>query len=162
MANQIGKLVNQSELCKIFGITANTFLSWIDEGAPCVERGNKSRRWLINTAAFHSWMMNRETKSMSQVGNAHQMRLRKLRAEVEKAELELELEVAKFCPVSHVESRIPNVFQEIRQQFSHLPDTIREKTFGISDEQATKRIMLAEIDFVLSNLACTDFIAKTH
>ena len=162
MNNQNGKLVNQTELCKIFGITANTFLAWVDQGAPCVERGNKSRRWLINTAAFHRWMTDREIQMQNQPTNTQLMRLRKLRIEVQKAELELVRESLKYFPVKHIKAKLPELLTKIRNEFAQLPDIVADKVYGITDEQAVKRIMLAEIDFVLQHLGTTETLSDLH
>lgn len=149
-----GEIVSQAETCSIFGITSTTFHDWMKSGAPYVERGSKSKPWKVNTKAVSDWLRQREIElKIGESGSSEELRLRKLAAETQKAEMEMLKAKGELVPLRQLERALANTFAELKTNMRNIPRRTATSIVGETDEIRIKEVLLAEIDQALEVLS---------
>jgi len=150
-----GEVVGQADICRIFGISSTTFASWMNNGAPFVEKGAKGRPWKVNTREVSDWLREREVELRAPIQSttdADELKRRKLAAETAKVELELARLKGEIVPLAQLERALANTFAELKTRMRSVPSRIATTLIGEDNETRIKAVILAEIDQALEAL----------
>lgn len=151
-----GRIVNRSGLSEVFGVSLPTIDEWVRRGCPVVERGGRGRQWQFNTARVRSWREEvvREEATGVQVVPADELKRRKLEAETEMAELDLERARDLVAPIEQIERAMAKAFGEVRANMRNvLPSRLARRLVGETSETRIKAAVLEEVDLALEALA---------
>lgn len=161
MAEKIkGREVNRSGLADVFGVSLPTVDNWRRAGCPVLANGGSGKSYSFDTAVVADWLRERAVRSAT--GEAAQteddLKLRKLEAETVMAELELAKARGEVAPVDQMERMIAHAFSEVRAGMRNIPGRVVSLLIGESDQRQFKRVLLEEIDQVLTALANADLL----
>lgn len=160
MANMKGKgiIVNRAELAGYEGVALTTVDAWVRDGCPVVQRGSKGVAWSFNTAQVSAWRRAREVEAAigDAPATADELRLRRLAAETGLAELELSKARGDVVDREQVRTAATAAFTRVRAGVRSIPRRCAARIGG--DEQKIARVILAEVDRVLVELAKTDLV----
>ena len=158
-----GREVNRAELAEINGVSLPTVDEWVRRGCPVVQRGGRGRAWTFNTAEVRSWRDDDIRAQVSDTSNAsfEDLKLRKLAAETEQAELDLARAKEQLVPVEQFERALQKAFGEVRASMRNVvPGRAARRLIGETDETKFKTVLLEEIDQALTALADRDLILE--
>lgn len=151
-----GKRVNRLELADVFGVAATTVDLWIKNGCPVLERSTgKGSAWVLDTAAIAAWLRDRAVSDAvgEGPGDEENLKLRRMKAETLKAELELAKARGEVAPLEQIERVVNKAFAEVRANMRNLPARVVSQLIGMTDEREFKSVLLGEIDIALESLA---------
>ncbi|MCJ2054005.1 terminase small subunit [Methylobacterium sp. J-070] len=60
-----GRLLNRTELAKIFAVSTNTISTWVEKGCPYVERGSNGVEYQFDSAAVIDWKIQRAVENVA-------------------------------------------------------------------------------------------------
>ncbi|WP_267355649.1 MULTISPECIES: terminase small subunit [unclassified Methylobacterium] len=60
-----GRLLNRTELAKIFAVSTNTISTWVEKGCPYVERGSNGVEYQFDSAAVIEWKIQRAVENVT-------------------------------------------------------------------------------------------------
>ena len=158
-----GRDVNRAELAEVFGVSLPTVESWVRRSCPVGQRGGRGRAWKFNTAEVRSWRDDDIRAQASDTANASfdQLKLRKLAAETEQAELDLARAKDELVPVEQFERAMTKAFGEVRAGMRNVvPGRAARRLLGETDETNFKAVLLEEIDHALEALADSDLVLE--
>ncbi|MNC15808.1 Phage DNA packaging protein Nu1 [compost metagenome] len=161
MAENIkGREVNRSGLSEVFGVSLPTVDAWRRAGCPTVAIGGAGKSYSFDTAAVADWLRERAVRSATgeSAQSEEDLKLRKLEAETIMAELELAKAREEVAPVDQMGRMIAYVFSEVRTGMRNIPGRVVSLLIGESDQRRFKRVLLEEIDQVLTALANADLL----
>jgi terminase small subunit / prophage DNA-packing protein len=144
----MGKIVNQTELSEIFGVSDVTIWEWQQQGLPVLERGGRGKSNRYDTSEVHGWIVQRE---LARAGKGESQRDREARLRGDMIELELAEKRGTLVPADQVgpvwESRVLAAAFYMTSRHSRLAGML-EATPGIE----AKRELLKRED--------ADFLTK--
>ncbi len=159
MAKGSGQKVNRRTLAGIFGVSLPTVDAWVRAGCPFDQRGSTGKEWVFDTADVGRW---REERAAAEAGGAEvqdeaALRLRKLRAETQAAELSLLKESGLVAPLDQIERTWARILAEVQGNLrGAFVSRIVPQIIGETDERTIRRKVLAELDVSLETLADMD------
>jgi phage terminase Nu1 subunit (DNA packaging protein) len=115
-----GKTVTQGEIAEIIGVTSATIRAWQRAGCPVEQKGGSGRPSLYNTAQVITWrlaMVLGETADLP----LDEARRRKLAAEAQLAEMELELKRGEMTPTRPLLRYIEETFSNYKKELLAMP-----------------------------------------
>ena len=147
--------VNRSELAVVFGVSVVTVDNWMKQGCPMVERGGTGgRSHKFDTAAVFRWRNDLARESMNpDAQSAEELKLRKLRAETELAELELAEAAGIVAPVVDFERALAKQNAVVRQNVMTVPQRVVLSLIGEKDETRFKKVLSDELRLALERAA---------
>lgn len=153
-----GRTVKKGDLCEIFGVTLPTVNQWLSAGCPCISRGGRGVASEFNTADVSKWLRDRARDDGAGTSKADETELkrRKLQAETEIVELELAKARGQVAPLDQVERMVSRAFGEVRAGLRNIPSRVVSSLIGETNERQFKKVLLEEIDMVLTALANAD------
>lgn len=153
-----GMRFSRAQVAECFGVAATTVDAWVKRGCPVAQRGSRGVEWVFNSADVARWL--RDSAVAEATGDdadpMEDLRLRKLRAETEVAELELAKAKASVVDLPAVERVLGSVMSELQVRLRALPGRVAPAALGETDETVFKRVLLEEIDAALEKLAAFD------
>lgn len=152
---QKGLMVTRVALADAFGVALTTVDSWVRAGCPYIQRGGRGRDWKFNTADVGQWRCDRardEVLGKTQASE-EELKLRKLAAEAEKAELELAKAKGEVAPVREFERATSALMAVIRQNVMQVPGRAVMQLIGCNDETEFKSKLRAELVLALESAA---------
>ena len=150
-----GQNVNKSELCVIMGVSPPTVDGWTRNGCPITQRGSRGVAATFNTADVMKWLRDKardEGRGTAQASE-EELKLRKLAAEAEKAELELAKAKGEVAPVREFERATSALMAVIRQNVMQVPGRAVLQLIGCNDETEFKSKLRAELVLALESAA---------
>jgi phage terminase Nu1 subunit (DNA packaging protein) len=154
-----GTLVNRTGLSDVFGVALNTIDSWVRQGCPVVQRGaGKGQPWQFNTADISAWLRSRAADEASgkTENDENQLKLRRMRAETAKAELELAAARGEVAPIAEFEQAQALVFATLRANIMNVPQRVVVRLLGETNETTFKRILRDELTDALKTTSEAD------
>jgi terminase small subunit / prophage DNA-packing protein len=115
-----GKTVTQGEIAEIIGVTAATIRAWQRAGCPVEQKGGSGRPSLYNSAHVIGWRMAMVLGDTADLP-LDEARRRKLAAEAQLAEMELELKRGEMTPTRPMLRHIEEAFNNYRKELLALP-----------------------------------------
>lgn len=163
MSKGRGQKVSRRDLAAVFGVSLPTVDTWVRQGCPFDTRGGRGKEWTLDTADVARW---REERAAQDAGgedsqDIDKLKLRKLRAETQAAELALLKEKGLVAPLDQVERVLSRALAEVQSNLrGRMITRLVTQLIGETDERRFKRIALAEVDEVLESLAGIDVSAE--
>ena len=121
-------IVNRAKLSEIVGIAPQSLDSWIRQGMPFVKKPGEQgdREWQFKTSEVIAWRETclRERLSAGKSADINEARLRKLDAEAEAAEIELEQRKKSLIRVEDVERGIHELLSNVKTKMLGVPDKL--------------------------------------
>lgn len=139
----------------MFGVSVPTIDGWLRNGCPVIDKGGSGRVGRYNTADVADWLRQRarEEASGNVQANENQLRLRRLTAETEKAELELAKAKGEVAPVREFERATAGLMAVIRQNILNVPARAALQLLGETDESKFKAKLRSELVLALETAA---------
>lgn len=162
MSKGKGQKVSRRDLAAVFGVSLPTVDAWVRQGCPFDQRGGRGKEWTFDTADVARW---REERAAQDAGGEEtqdidKLKLRKLRAETQAAELQLMKDKGLVAPLDQVERTLSRALAEVQSNLrGRMITRLVTQLIGETDERRFKRIALAEVDEVLESLAALDISA---
>lgn len=159
MANGKGQIVNRTELAAIMGVSLPTVDAWVRAGCPIVSKGSRGVSSSFNTAEVTKWLRDsaRDEGAGAVQADENALRQRRLKAETEKAELELAKAKGDVAPISEFEKASARMDAIIRQNMQNIPQRVVTQLIGETNEARFKSVLMAEIRLALESAAEGEF-----
>jgi phage terminase Nu1 subunit (DNA packaging protein) len=150
-----GKVVNREELAEIEGVSLNTITRWIRQGCPYLQKGRQGRPWKFNTMEVREWSIQkaREDATGSKPMNEQELKLRKLSAETNRAELDLAEARQQVAPIEEFERARALENATIRANVMNVSSRVVPQLIGETDESRFKELLRAELIQALETAA---------
>ena len=153
-----------SGLTEIFGHAFNTFNAWQREGLPCEDRPGQGRAATFDTVAVHRWLVERAVTAAleriersAEASDIEDLRKRKLAAEAELKELELELRKGDTLKADEFHAGISGIIQASRVHLCEvMPTRAARRVLGETDETALRNALRDEAREACAELWATD------
>jgi phage terminase Nu1 subunit (DNA packaging protein) len=159
MTDGKGQKVNRKQLAHTFGISLPTVDAWLRADCPFEQKGANGKEWIFDTAVVSRWRVQRAADEAAGTSTADEEALKRRRnlADTLTAEFDLKERMELVAPVEQMERHVSRALAQIK---SNLRETLITRCvsqlLGETDKKAFKRIMLAEVDSVLEELAGLD------
>lgn len=159
---QKGNVVTRSALSDAFGVALPTVDAWVRSGCPFIQRGGRGKEWKFNTADVAQWRCDvaREEALGKTSASEEELKLRKLAAEAESAELKLAKEKGEVAPIREFELATAAVMVNIRTNVMQVPARAVLQLLGCTDELEFKRKLRAELTLALETAATAELIIE--
>lgn len=136
--------INKYEYGRRYGVNESTVKGWIDRGMP-QETDAEATAWIVDNVLKPL----RDTDTKEQIEKA---RLRKLIAEAEQAETELDRQRELLIPSDEVQKELTAFFKTFRDYFRTLPNKIHHEVFEQDSALKVKRVLQQRIDELLTEI----------
>jgi phage terminase Nu1 subunit (DNA packaging protein) len=121
----MGKLVNQTELAEIIGVTDVTLWEWQKAGMPIVKQGDRGQANEYDTVAVIAW---KEERALAKI-RTEAPRDALYRAQERLTQIQIKEKERSLVPVAEIEPEYARLVAAARQRllqlplrFTHLPD----------------------------------------
>lgn len=149
----MGRIVNQTELAELIGVTDVTLWQWQKEGLPIKVRSLRGLPNQYDTAEVVAWMVDRATRKISG-GETQEQRLKRVQAD--KIEMEMRQMSRDLVPAAEIEARWATIVMAARKRLLSLPGQLAELLEMAEGPAAKRDVLVAEIDKVLEELTADD------
>jgi len=156
-----GYILNRSQMAGHLGVAMTTLDDWVKRGCPFVEKGGRGQQWKFNSAEVRSWRDSDIREEVTGVNNAtiEELKRRKLEAETEQAELDLDVAKELVAPIEQIERAMSKAFGEVRASLRNvLPGRAVRRLIGEINETKFKKVLLEEVDQALEALSNDELI----
>ncbi|MBB4287678.1 terminase small subunit [Roseospira goensis] len=119
-----GRIVSQTELAAIMGVTAMTVRAWERKGMPVARKGSRGRPGQYNTADVMRWRAEQAAQAATGDTNAMDMeeaKRRKTAAEAALAEMDLALRRGELVDVETVGRLVAEEYATVRANIMAMP-----------------------------------------
>ncbi|MEQ3640801.1 MAG: terminase small subunit [Alteromonas sp.] len=139
--------VNRAELAEILGVSLPTITSKVNKGMPYLQRGQRGKEWLFDTAAVYEW--EKEQAILNVTGDLSavtddELRRRKLAAETTLVELEAGKKRGDLLPKEEIEKFLSDMAISTRTRLLLVPRRCAAQLTGNNDEVAIRQIIEEE------------------
>mgnify|MGYP003399364796 CR=1 FL=1 len=151
--------MNRTEVAALFGVSTETIATWVKDGMPSVSRG-RAKASEYDIAACVQWRRARDLAKSEVAGDIDEERLRKTRAEADKLEFEVSVQLGAHVRVDVLTNSLNGEFGRIRAKMlgvaSKITPTI--KPFLRDEKEIVKvfDLVMGEIRLVLEQAAGED------
>lgn len=139
--------VNRAELAEILGVSLPTITSKVNKGMPYIQRGQRGKEWLFDTAAVYEWEKEQAilnvTGDLSSVTD-DELKRRKLAAETTIVELEAGKKRGDLIPKEEIEKNLSDMAIATRTRLLLVPRRCAPRLLGCTDEIAVRRLIEQE------------------
>ena len=143
--------VSMNEAAYRLGMTAQSVGVWATkEGAPVVLKAG--RRYAV-WPSFPEWYRQQLLADRAKPADFEEAKTRKIAAEAELAEYELEQARGRFVAVEDLDGRVGPVFDMIRAKLTSLPGRAGPRVLGAKDLATVVATLEAEVSAVLAELS---------
>lgn len=136
--------INKNEYGRRYGVNESTVRGWIERGMP-QDTDAEATAWIVENILKPL----RDTDTKEQIEKA---RLRKLIAEAEQAETELDRQRELLIPADEVYQELSQFFKTFRDYFRTLPNKIQHEVFEQDSVLKVKRVLQQRIDEMLTEI----------
>lgn len=157
-----GNVVTRIALADAFGVALPTVDAWVRAGCPFIQRGGRGREWQFNTADVGQWRCDRAREEALGTARAseEELKLRKLAAEAESAELKLAKEKGEVAPIREFELATTALMVNIRTNVMNVAGRAVLQLLGCTDELEFKRKLRAELTLALETAAAAELVIE--
>lgn len=141
--------INKHEYGRRYGVNESTIRGWVDRGMP-QDTDAGATAWIVENILKPL----RDTDIKEQIEKA---RLRKLIAEAEQAETELERQREQLIPADEVHRELTQYFKTFRDYIRSLPNKIQHEVFEQDSVLKVKRVLQNRIDEMLNEIGDMKF-----
>lgn len=139
--------VNRAELAEILGVSLPTITSKVNKGMPYIQRGQRGKEWLFDTAAVYEW--EKEQAILNVTGDLlsvtdDELKRRKLAAETTIVELEAGKKRGDLIPKEEIEKNLSDMAIATRTRLLLVPRRCAPRLLGCTDEIEVRRLIEQE------------------
>lgn len=119
--------LNQTQMAQVFGVTVRTIRRWEKEGLPARRDGSQK---LYPLALAIRWERERAVEAALkevEITDVDAVRLRKLEAEAESKELDLQQKRGELVPIDQVETLLREALESVDSLLRHAPSRFAPK-----------------------------------
>jgi len=136
-------MISLRSIAKQYGYDESTVRQWKAKGMPQQEEG--AREWIIE----HVLKPLRETDLNEQI---QRERLRKLQAEADLSEAEVQKSIGNLLDAEQVEQELSKYFKTLRDYIRTLPNRVHHELHEQENALNVKRVLLQRIDEALNEI----------
>lgn len=136
--------INKSEYGRRYGVNESTIRSYIERGMPDDDEA-AATEWIVTNVIQPL----RDTDTKEQI---EQQRLRKMKAEADMAEAELNERLELLIPQQEVEQEVGKWVLAVRNYIRSLPNRISTELFEQESQSKMKRVLSQRIDEMLTEI----------
>ena len=155
--------MNTSQLADHYGKHRQTITAWVRQGMPYTKKGGQGKEWEFDSVEVAEWReqqaVDNATGSIDQA-DEYELKRRKLLAETESAELDLQEKKKLLVPLEELENGLAKSFSEVRAQMRNIPARLVSVLIGETDEARFKQVLAEEIDQSLNALADSQLLTE--
>lgn len=160
----MGKIVSQTELCEIIGVTAKTVNSWIDKGFPVLERAGHGTKSSYDTEQCIGWLIQREIGRLAVLvdGTVYNFEAEKARLTHEQAEkvaMENMVRRGELVDTEKVAGWWASIITNAKQRLLAIPTKAAPLVLGLKTLPEVRDQLETTINEVLLELSTTDPVA---
>lgn len=144
--------INKNEYGRRYGVNESTVRGWIERGMP-QDTDAEATAWIVENILKPL----RDTDTKEQIEKA---RLRKLIAEAEQAETELDRQRELLIPADEVYKELNQFFKTFRDYFRTLPNKIQHEVFEQDSVLKVKRVLQQRIDEMLTEIGDMKYVIE--
>ncbi|QIM42034.1 hypothetical protein [Leclercia adecarboxylata] len=137
-------MISLRAIAKQYGYDESTVREWKAKGMPLTNE-DETRQWIIDQVLVPL----RQTDIREQI---ELERLRKMRAEADLMEAELQLSTEQMIPADEVHKELTAFFKSFRDYFRNLPNKIHHEVFEQDSALKVKRVLQQRIDELLTEI----------
>lgn len=143
--------VNRTGLATAFGVSMPTVDAWIKAGCPVAQRASKGVQWAFDPKAVMEWRIERAVAEATgeKVQDEDAIDLRKKKAQMLRAELEVAEAMKLVAPIREFERAMAKMCAEIRSNVLNVPQRVVTQLVGCTDEAQFKVVLRAELVLAL-------------
>lgn len=142
--------VSRTELAQLLSTSPDMISKYIAEGMPVLVTGNgRGRRTMLDLADILPWILSRKT------GSAEEARTRKDNEMADKLALANQVTRGELVKVEVVAATFAECASTIKARLRRIPDAVADRVVKVKSQHDAKKLLLAEIDEALSELART-------
>ena len=150
-----GKLVNQTELAAILGVSDTTVRAWQRKGCPVHAPGRKGHAAIYNTADVVEWRTEHAIASI--IADTAQIdfeegKRRKIVAEAALAEMDLAIRKAEFVAIEEVGTEVEREYASVRANLTAMPGELAADLEG-QDAGTIEELLAGAVAEILEELA---------
>jgi len=112
----MGKVVNQTELAEILGVSDVTLWQWQKEGMPIQERNLRGQSNSYDTAAVHQWVVDRAVKKVREESPRDML----YREQTKLVQLQIGEKRGQLVPAADIEEKFERLVVNARQRLLQL------------------------------------------
>lgn len=149
---------SKQALADSMGVQRVTIDQWIREGMPVISKGGPGKGWKFDLTAVIRWYGDRREAAVNKQAptDERELKLRKLAANAEMAELELAVAKKDVAPISEIEMIWTRKMAIIRANVMNVPQRVVVQLLGETDESEFKKKLKAELTLALVTATETD------
>lgn len=155
------KRLTRADTARTFGVSATTVDGWISRGLPHDGSGRSKR---FDPAAVHEWLVaeavRRATPDVAPIEILDEARQRKMAAEAELTELELQRARGEVVPIQVVIELLAGVLSNIRTRLEGIPSKVCRVLVEMIDASSIEERLEEEIREALEELADGDHFGE--
>jgi L-lysine 2,3-aminomutase len=136
-------MISLRSIAKQYGYDESTVRQWKAKGMP--QQEEEAREWIIE----HVLKPLRETDLNEQI---QRERLRKLQAEADLSEAEVQKSIGNLLDAEQVEQELSKYFKTLRDYIRTLPNRVHHELHEQENALNVKRVLLQRIDEVLNEI----------
>jgi len=136
-------------LARMYGYDESTVRSWRDRGMP-TDSDADAQAWIVQNIIT-------PLRDVDLQERLQQERLRKLVAEADKEELELQEMTGQLISTAYLQQSLTSYFSQIKNQMRTIPVKTYLELFESKDALELKQILSAAIDSVLQEIGNSEF-----
>jgi phage terminase Nu1 subunit (DNA packaging protein) len=151
--------VNRSDLAELLGCSLPTITSKVQRGMPYLQRGQRGKEWMFDTADVISWEKDqaiRNTVGDLSAVSEDEMKRRKLAAETTILEIDAAKKRGEVAPLHEMEMAWRDAVLEFKARIRLLPSRVAGQLVGLENETEIKAVLLDEVDQSLTVLSELD------
>jgi phage terminase Nu1 subunit (DNA packaging protein) len=151
--------VNRSDLAELLGCSLPTITSKVQRGMPYLQRGQRGKEWMFDTADVISW--EKDQAIINTIGDVKgvsedEMKRRKLAAETTILEIDAAKKRGEVAPLHEMEMAWRDAVLEFKARIRLLPSRVAGQLVGLENETEIKTVLLDEVDQSLTVLSELD------
>ena len=149
------RTVNKAELARILDVSAMTINNWVTRGCPVAQMVGPNKKWAFNLAQVVDWRMEQAKKAAK--GEAKSVDLdeakrRKLVAEAEMAELDLEVRQGQLVEIEAVAKTVGDDYANMRAKLLSIPSKISPQLVGVESVTRIQSVLDKVVSEALEEL----------
>lgn len=147
----MAKFLNRSELSEAMGVNLTTIDVWIKAGMPAETKGSSGRPWSFDLPKCVRWYGEYKSRTVThQNSDAEELKLRKLAADAQMMELDLEIKKGTVGLIEDFEKALSATMLIARLNLQNVPSRAYTRLVGVTDEVRFKAILSEEITEALT------------
>lgn len=158
-----GVKLNRSDLARLFGRSLGTIDRWVQRDCPYLEKAEKGRQWVFDSAAVIEWYADRwlgESSTADGVASLQAERARKTAVERRLAEIALQKKLGEVVEVEDVAEVVGDALTRVRAALLNVPSRIAALVAKERRPARVRQLLTEEIHAALRELSTPEGVVE--